>query len=170
MPKAAKMEQRGETYLEGVKPYLSLPTLRVSPLFCRTHHRWKRHYFVHDSIVLLWSGLGERIFHYWQVVHPFMVIFGTIFPASNQFQIEMASFPSSSPLRAQKPTKSRCWFCWLSEYSSLIIWYLTLLPFYLCLRLQMLLKHYIYLEDRALCFYIQGGGSGGLWWRSLNGA
>ena len=69
----------------------------------------------------------------------------------------MASFPSLSPLRALKPTKSRCWFCWLSEYSSLVIWYLTLLPFYLCLRLQMLLKHYIYLEDRAPLFLYQRG-------------
>ena len=52
----------------GVKPYLSLPTHRVSPLFCRTHHRWKRHlYFSSTSRLSCFGVDGRENISLWQV-------------------------------------------------------------------------------------------------------
>ena len=50
-------------------------------------------YFVHDSIVLHWSGLGERKFHDCQVVHPSMMIFGAILPASISSRLKWLPSP-----------------------------------------------------------------------------
>ena len=47
-------------------------------------------------------------------------------------------------------------------YFSLIIGYLILPLFYSYTKVTNVAGTIIYLEDRALCFYIQGGGSGGL--------